>query len=49
VSEPEQRDEGEQRGRVDAVSVLYILGGIPAIIFYIVLSMVLARLFGFPA
>lgn len=41
--------EDEPRGRVDLVSVLYILGGIPAIVAYIVICFVLARFFGFPA
>ena len=40
---------GEARGRVDLVSVLYIVGGIPAIVAYVVLSFVLARYFDFPA
>lgn len=40
---------GETRGRVDLVSVLYILGGIPAIVAYIVICFVLARFFDFPA
>jgi len=41
--------DSEQRGRVDLVSVLYIVGGIPAIVAYIVICFVLARFFGFPA
>ena len=45
----QQDDEREGRGRVDATSILYIAGGIPAIIAYIVLAFVLARLFDFPA
>lgn len=44
----ENQDE-EPRGRVDLVSLLYILGGIPAIVAYIVICFVLARYFGFPA
>jgi hypothetical protein len=40
---------GESRGRVDLVSLLYILGGIPAIVLYIVISFVLARFLNFPA
>jgi hypothetical protein len=48
VSERPERDD-EEKGRVDGVSILYILGGIPAIIAYIVLAMVLARHFNFPA
>jgi hypothetical protein len=37
------------KGKVDLVSVLYILGGIPAIVAYIVICFVLARFFNFPA
>jgi hypothetical protein len=37
------------KGRVDLIAVLYILGGIPAIVLYIVVCMVLARWIGFPA
>ena len=37
------------KGKVDLVSVLYILGGIPAIVAYIVLSFILARFLNFPA
>lgn len=40
---------GESRGRVDLVSLLYILGGIPAIVAYIVISFALARFLNFPA
>lgn len=47
VERVEQQEE--QRGRVDLVSVLYIVGGIPAIVAYIVLCFVLARFFNFPA
>jgi hypothetical protein len=42
-------EDGEARGRVDLVSLLYILGGIPAIVVYIVISFVLARFLNFPA
>lgn len=41
--------QSEQRGRVDLVSLLYILGGIPSIVLYIVICFVLARFFNFPA
>ncbi|HVH07612.1 MAG TPA: hypothetical protein VNE71_16590 [Myxococcota bacterium] len=37
------------KGKVDLVAVLYILGGIPAIVAYIVICFVLARFFNFPA
>lgn len=40
---------GETRGRVDLVSVLYIVGGIPAIVAYTVIAFLLARYFNFPA
>jgi hypothetical protein len=39
----------QPKGKVDLVSVLYILGGIPAIVAYIVICFVLARFFNFPA
>jgi hypothetical protein len=39
----------EPRGKTDLVSVLYILGGIPAIVAYVVLAFILARFFDFPA
>jgi hypothetical protein len=42
-------DREEPRGKTDLVSILYILGGIPAIVLYVVLSFVLARYFDFPA
>ena len=38
-----------REGKVDLVAILYILGGIPAIVAYIVLSFVLARFLNFPA
>jgi hypothetical protein len=49
MSAPQDEERSEGRGRVDAASLLYIAGGIPAIIAYIVLCFVLARLFDFPA
>jgi hypothetical protein len=49
MSTPQDDESGEGKGRVDATSLLYIAGGIPAIIAYIVLAFVLARLFDFPA
>jgi hypothetical protein len=42
-------EQNDQRGRVDLVSVLYIVGGIPSIVLYIVICFALARLFNFPA
>lgn len=44
----EGKDEA-QGGRVDLVSVLYIVGGIPAIVAYVVICFLLARFFSFPA
>jgi hypothetical protein len=49
MSAPQDDERGEGRGRVDLTSLLYIAGGIPAIIAYVVLSFVLARFFSFPA
>jgi hypothetical protein len=42
-------DREEPRGKTDLVSLFYILGGIPAIVLYVVVSFVLARFFDFPA
>ena len=35
----------ERQGKVDAVALLYILGGIPAIVAYVVILFTLVRLF----
>jgi hypothetical protein len=35
----------EPKGKVDLVTVLYILGGIPAIVAYVVILFTLVRLF----
>ena len=43
------KEESETRGKVDLVSVLYILGGIPSIVAYVVIAFLLARFFNFPA
>jgi hypothetical protein len=43
-----EKDEAP-RGRVDLVSVLYILGGIPAIVAYVWICFILASWFNFPA
>jgi len=40
---PEQ--EPERKGKVDAVTLLYILGGIPAIVAYVVILFTLVRIF----
>ena len=43
-------NEGEEtRGKVDAVAVLYIVGGIPAIWGFIIVLFGLARVFDLPA
>jgi hypothetical protein len=51
VSDPDSnvREAEAPKGKVDLVAVLYILGGIPAIVAYIVLSFILARYLNFPA
>lgn len=41
--------EEEPRGRVDLVSVLYIVGGIPAIVAFLVILFALARSCDIPA
>ena len=41
---PSQGTQGGQ-GKVDAVAVLYILGGIPAIVAYVVILFTLVHLF----
>jgi hypothetical protein len=40
-----QHDDDEPRGRVDRVAVLYILGGIPAIVAFVVILFTLVNLF----
>ena len=37
--------EPAPKGKVDAVTVLYILGGIPAIVLYVVILFTLVRIF----
>ena len=40
------RDEsGKPKGKVDAVTILYILGGIPAIVAYVVILFTLVHAF----
>ncbi len=41
MSDPDR----EPKGKVDAVTILYILGGIPAIVGYVVILFTLVRLF----
>lgn len=42
----QQQDAGEKpKGKVDAVTILYILGGIPAIVAYVVILFALVNLF----
>ena len=38
-------EENEEKGTVDLVSVLYILGGIPAIVGFVVILFALVNLF----
>jgi hypothetical protein len=49
MAAPQDEERSEGRGRVDLTSILYIAGGIPAIIAYIVICFALARWFDFPA
>jgi hypothetical protein len=42
-------DDEEPRGKVDAVSILYIFGGIPVIVLYLVVLFALARSCNAPA
>ena len=42
-------EDEEPRGRVDAVSLLYIFGGIPVIVLYLVVLFALARSCNAPA
>jgi hypothetical protein len=48
MADPNEEEE-EARGKVDAASVLYIAGGIPAIWGFLVVLFGLAKLFGLPA
>jgi hypothetical protein len=45
----EHPEEEEQAGRVDLVSILYIVGGIPAIVSFIVVIFLLASWVDIPA
>ncbi len=42
-------DRDEPRGKVDGVAILYIVGGIPALVGFLVLLFMLARNFDIPA
>jgi hypothetical protein len=42
-------EDDEPRGKVDAVSILYIFGGIPVIVLYLVVLFALARSCNAPA
>jgi hypothetical protein len=42
-------EDEEPRGRVDAVSILYIFGGIPVIVLYLVVLFAFARSCNAPA
>jgi hypothetical protein len=46
---PDPEENEEARGKVDAVAVLYIVGGIPAIWGFLVVLFGLAKAFGLPA
>ena len=41
--------EEQPRGKVDLVSILYIVGGIPALVAFLVILFALARSCDFPA
>jgi len=46
ADERSQRDEqGRPKGKIDGVTILYILGGIPAIVAYVVILFTLVRIF----
>lgn len=47
MSEHENPESSE--GKVDLVSVLYIVGGIPALVGFLILLFTLVHLFGIPA
>jgi len=49
LAEHESEKDEAPRGRVDLVSILYILGGIPAIVAYVWICFLLATYFDFPA
>lgn len=42
-------DRDQPRGKVDALSILYIAGGIPALVGFLVVLFLLARRFDIPA
>jgi hypothetical protein len=44
-----KHDDEEPRGKVDAISLLYIFGGIPVIVLYLVVLFALARSCNAPA
>ena len=45
MSTPKQDPNQKPKGKVDAVAILYILGGIPAIIAYVVILFTLVNFF----
>ena len=47
ASEPDRSEQGG--GKVDAISILYIVGGIPAIVAFVVILFSLTRSCGLPA
>jgi len=42
-------DEQQPRGRVDLVSILYIVGGVPALVGFLFVLFALVRACNFPA
>jgi hypothetical protein len=44
-----EEDRDEARGKVDGVAVLYVVGGIPALVGFLVVLFMLARGFDIPA
>lgn len=44
-----KHEDDEPRGKVDAISLLYIFGGIPVIVLYLVVLFALARSCNAPA
>jgi hypothetical protein len=42
-------DQEEQRGKVDAAAILYIVGGIPALVGFLVVLFSLAHACNYPA
>jgi uncharacterized membrane protein len=45
MSQTQDPQDDKPRGKVDAVTILYILGGIPAIVAYVAILFALVNLF----